>query len=183
VCDDGWWGKGIYVSYDAEYSGGYSEDGRLIVCVSLCGKVYNCVDRRDGGELEEGYDSHVAEDGSEWVLFESSQVLPLFVIEEKEQKYAHPTPGGGEKEPEPAPKPPKPKAPPKVEGFACPQCNKVFKTEVGRNCHMNNLGHSAAYATVCKFCMKKCKNGLALIQHVKDSKCEEKHGGKEWKTV
>lgn len=50
-----------------------SEDGKLIVCVCLCGKVYNCQDRRDGGQLEPGYDSHVAEEGEEWVLFESSQ--------------------------------------------------------------------------------------------------------------
>lgn len=79
----GWWGKGIYVSYDPEYSRGYSEDGRLIVCAVLLGKPYNCVQRRDGGALEDGYDSHIAEGGKEFVLFENESVLPMFVIDFK----------------------------------------------------------------------------------------------------
>jgi hypothetical protein len=87
--DSGWWGKGIYTSGDPNYASGYSGDGRVIVVAVLCGKVYNCVQRRDGGKLEPGYDSHVAEDGREWVLFESAQVLPLFVMENRNQEYSN----------------------------------------------------------------------------------------------
>ncbi len=80
----------IYTSHDPEYSSGYSEDGRLIVVAVLCGKVFNCVERRDGGQLEAGYDSHVAENGCEWVLFNAGQVLPLFVMESRD--YVPPPP-------------------------------------------------------------------------------------------
>jgi hypothetical protein len=62
------------------------------VLAVLCGKVYNCVERRDGGVLEPGYDSHVAEGGAEWVLFEASQVLPLFVIEARDEPPPSPPP-------------------------------------------------------------------------------------------
>jgi hypothetical protein len=79
--DSGWWGKGIYVSPDPDYAGGYAEGGKLIVVVVLLGKAYDCVKRRDGGILEPGYDSHIAEGGKEFVLFKNTQVLPLWVVD------------------------------------------------------------------------------------------------------
>jgi hypothetical protein len=34
----------------------------------------------DGGDLVQGYDSHVAEGGQEWVIFEPTQVLPCYLV-------------------------------------------------------------------------------------------------------
>ena len=58
----------------------------------LCGRVFNCTERRDGGILEPGFDSHAAENGSEWVLFESNQILPLFVTDNRNNPIDFPDP-------------------------------------------------------------------------------------------
>ncbi len=64
-----------------QYAMGYAEAGKLIVVAVLLGRSFEITQRRDGGECEVGYHSHIAENGQEWVLFESAQVLPLFVID------------------------------------------------------------------------------------------------------
>ncbi len=79
--DSGWWGKGIYSSYDPGYAAGYAEAGKLIVIAVLLGRPYRITERRDGGSCEPGFDSHIAEDGREYVCFHDDQVLPLFVID------------------------------------------------------------------------------------------------------
>ncbi len=63
--DEGWWGKGIYVSPVPSYAAGYAESGRLIVCSVLRGRVYRCGERMDGQACVVGYDSHEAEEGQE----------------------------------------------------------------------------------------------------------------------
>lgn len=79
--DSGWWGKGIYVSPTATYAKTYSDNGALIVCAVLRGRPFTCKERMDGQPCKEGFDSHEAEAGQEYVLFRGDQVCPLFVVE------------------------------------------------------------------------------------------------------
>ena len=88
--DSGWYGKGIYTSYDPNYAFGYAEAGRLIVCAALLGKTYNCTERMDGAPCMPGFDSHAAEGNQEFVLFKSSSLLPLWVIDTQPQKHVAP---------------------------------------------------------------------------------------------
>lgn len=79
--DNGWWGGGIYLSPDHSLSIGYCGGGRkLLICSVIMGRRYRVTERMDGGDLVEGYDSHVAEEGKEWVIFEPSQVLPCYLV-------------------------------------------------------------------------------------------------------
>lgn len=170
TCDTGWWGKGIYVSFDPDYSGGYAEDGRLIVCVALLGKVYHCAERRDGGILEPGFDSHVAENGLEWVLFENSQLLPLFLVERKDVEavpvlFVPPV------------APPAPPPLPLPLPHVCGQCLKAFATETAKACHQNNLYHFDVppLPLVCEHCLKRCKSHAGYVQHKLTKVCMEKN--------
>jgi len=82
--DSGWWGKGIYVSPMASYSLSYMRGNRGLFLVSvLMGKsaVLSQYERMDGQPVRPGYDSHIAENGNEFVLFDEAQVLPCYLIE------------------------------------------------------------------------------------------------------
>jgi len=82
VTDEGWYGKGIYLSPDAELSVDYCRGKLLLVCSVLMGNSFNCgMTRMDGQGLKEGYDSHIAEDGMEYVIFDEAQVLCCYVVE------------------------------------------------------------------------------------------------------
>jgi len=79
--DNGWWGKGIYLSPDPSLSIGYCRGGsKLLICSVLMGKTFNVNTRIDGQGLKDGYDSHTAESGAEWVIFDPGQVLPCYLI-------------------------------------------------------------------------------------------------------
>jgi hypothetical protein len=79
--DNGWWGKGIYLSPNASLSIGYCRgSSKLLICSVLMGKTYDARTRIDGQGLTSGYDSHTAENGAEWVIFDPSQVLPCYLI-------------------------------------------------------------------------------------------------------
>jgi len=79
--DNGWWGGGIYMSPDAGLSIGYCRGGkRLLICSVLMGKPYTVTQRMDGKGLQDGHDSHIACNGSEWVIFDPAQVLPCYLI-------------------------------------------------------------------------------------------------------
>jgi len=82
--DSGWWGKGIYVSPTASYSLSYMRGNRGLFLVSvLLGKTkeLHSHERMDGRTALEGYDTHIAENGYEYVLFDEAQVLPCYLIE------------------------------------------------------------------------------------------------------
>jgi len=82
--DSGWWGKGIYVSPTASYSVSYMRGNRGLFLVSiLLGKTVELGqhERMDGCPVKDGYDSHIAEYGQEYVLFDEGQVLPCYLIE------------------------------------------------------------------------------------------------------
>lgn len=53
----------------------------------LLGKKIRIYKRMDGQPCTPGYDSHIAEGGSEWVLFDEAQVLPCYVIEVKHKRW------------------------------------------------------------------------------------------------
>jgi diadenosine tetraphosphate (Ap4A) HIT family hydrolase len=79
--DNGWWGKGIYLSPDSSLSIGYCRGGsKLLICSVLMGRPYNVQARMDGQGLKEGYDSHIDLSGKEWVIFNPAQVLPCYLI-------------------------------------------------------------------------------------------------------
>jgi len=82
--DSGWWGKGIYVSPTASYSVGYMRGNKGLFLVSvLLGRTLELQqhERMDGQPVKDGYDSHIAEYGQEYVLFDEAQVLPCYLIE------------------------------------------------------------------------------------------------------
>lgn len=47
----------------------------------LLGKPKDITHRIDGQPCTPGYDSHIAQGGNEWVLFDEAQVLPCYLIE------------------------------------------------------------------------------------------------------
>eukprot|EP01119_Soliformovum_irregulare_P011711 TRINITY_DN2962_c0_g1_i1.p1 TRINITY_DN2962_c0_g1~~TRINITY_DN2962_c0_g1_i1.p1 ORF type:complete len:560 (+),score=137.88 TRINITY_DN2962_c0_g1_i1:29-1708(+) len=79
--DTGFYGKGIYLSPNPGLSIGYCRgSGKLLVCAVLMGRRLKLKAMCQGAALRKGFDSHVSPDGNEFVLFQASQVLPLFVI-------------------------------------------------------------------------------------------------------
>jgi hypothetical protein len=79
--DPGFYGRGIYLSPDAGMSISYCRGGgSLIVCAVLMGKAYKCPGIMMGAKLKSGFDSHISPCGSELILFDAAQVLPLYVI-------------------------------------------------------------------------------------------------------
>lgn len=75
-------GKGIYTSPDISYAGRYSQ-GKLIVCAVLLGKPYQFTGAAGSGSggCHEGFDSHIAAAGKEYVVFDSACCLPIFLLE------------------------------------------------------------------------------------------------------
>ena len=79
--DSGWWGKGIYLSPDANLSIGYCRDSnKLLICAVLMGRSYKCTGRLDGKPCQEGYDSHIDPSGKEWIVFDPAQVIPCYLV-------------------------------------------------------------------------------------------------------
>eukprot|EP01088_Endostelium_zonatum_P019541 TRINITY_DN6794_c0_g2_i1.p1 TRINITY_DN6794_c0_g2~~TRINITY_DN6794_c0_g2_i1.p1 ORF type:complete len:598 (-),score=118.29 TRINITY_DN6794_c0_g2_i1:48-1679(-) len=79
--DNGWWGKGIYLSPDASLSLGYSgTSNKLLVCAVLMGRSYKCTARMDGKPCVNGYNSHIDPSGKEWIVFSPSQVIPCYLV-------------------------------------------------------------------------------------------------------
>ena len=54
----------------------------MFVCMVMSGKWYPCP-QEDGCALQDGYDSHRSECQSEWVIFDSSAVVPIYLIRSK----------------------------------------------------------------------------------------------------
>lgn len=88
-------GRGTYTSPEPRYAMHYSDYTRqerrndfkipgqkLIVCAILMGRRFVCEfgERRGVETVEKGYDSHVSATGFEYVVFNSAQLLPLYVL-------------------------------------------------------------------------------------------------------
>eukprot|EP00052_Salpingoeca_macrocollata_P028388 m.274677 g.274677 ORF g.274677 m.274677 type:complete len:966 (+) comp22858_c1_seq4:1359-4256(+) len=79
--DNGWYGAGIYFSEFPETAQGYAGDNNsLLLSKVLVGKAYECPGRMDGKPLQAGHDSHRSPNRHEIVIFNSSQILPMFIV-------------------------------------------------------------------------------------------------------
>jgi len=79
--DTGYWGKGIYLSPNSQLSIGYCRGGKkLLICSVLMGKTFTVTARMDGKPIQDGYDSHTACSGQEWIIGNPAQVLPCYLI-------------------------------------------------------------------------------------------------------
>ncbi|KAI1325114.1 ADP-ribosylation [Xylariaceae sp. FL0255] len=89
------YGRGIYSSPSADFSLSYSgalchktEPNqffgiKLLVCATLMGRtaqVFRADNWRDQSRPYPGSDSHTANDGFEYIVFESAQIIPVYVI-------------------------------------------------------------------------------------------------------
>jgi hypothetical protein len=84
--DPGYFGRGIYHGFAADYAIHYAEyykkSDQILLSMVLPGRSYTV---KKGGEkygkaCEPGFDSHVSPESKEIVLFQSEQILPLFII-------------------------------------------------------------------------------------------------------
>ena len=86
------YGRGIYTSPDPRFSMSYSDvttpvdrhlpGQKLIVCAVLMGRRLTCGGGifRNWSSPSDGYDSHVSYTGFEHIVFNSDQLLPLYVL-------------------------------------------------------------------------------------------------------
>ncbi|KAJ3111322.1 hypothetical protein HK100_002724 [Physocladia obscura] len=102
--DQGYFGKGFYFSKYADYTFAYAhnnaarpikvgEKGTVIMFHVLLGKQFQVQDLKMGTSCEPGYDSHVSPKGCEWILFDSTQCLPVYVFEFIGESALHETIG------------------------------------------------------------------------------------------
>ena len=79
--DSGWYGAGIYFSFNTHTAVGYDK-GCLLLCELLRGKTYKltAVQRRDGEDCKAGYNSHTVEAGNEVVMFEMDSINPKYIV-------------------------------------------------------------------------------------------------------
>jgi hypothetical protein len=82
----GVWGLGIYCSPDVNVVQDFSED-TIIMCAVILGRRHTCQPRRveapnkyRNSPLKKGFDSHVTPSKKTWVVFDSSQIVPLCVL-------------------------------------------------------------------------------------------------------
>jgi len=89
------YGRGIYSSPSATFSLSYSNSGctrtraneyfglKLVVCATIMGRTRSMY-REDGWreheEAFEGADSHIANDGMEYIVFNRAQTIPVYVV-------------------------------------------------------------------------------------------------------
>ncbi|CAF4672033.1 unnamed protein product [Rotaria sp. Silwood1] len=86
ILDSGYFGRGIYQGFAADYAIHYAEtyknSDEIILSAVLPGHSYAV---KKGGEkfgrhCEPGFDSHISPEAKEIVLFKSAQILPMFII-------------------------------------------------------------------------------------------------------
>lgn len=68
LLDDGFFGKGIYLSFYADYAMFYSEERKsdqVLLSQVLPGKSFRCSGRMDGADCQKGYHSHYSPKGNE----------------------------------------------------------------------------------------------------------------------
>ena len=85
----GAYGAGLYFSEKAEVATGYTGNrvNQVLLCKLLIGKEYRIGGSRPSGPnpgnnapLQDGFDSHLVQDGNMVVIFDPDQVLPCYVV-------------------------------------------------------------------------------------------------------
>ena len=87
---------GIYFTRYADYALWYSderESDQVLLCKVITGKMFHCKGRMDGQGCQPGHDSHLSPKENEIIIFQTRQILPLYVVtfiakddEEREQE-------------------------------------------------------------------------------------------------
>jgi len=101
--DSGWFGRGIYLSRHADYVLAYytsgqdsvapvkaGDEGQLLMFDVLPGLPYRLRGTVTGCDLKAGYDSHVSPTEFEIVLFDSSRLVPRYLIDYRVTRAAGP---------------------------------------------------------------------------------------------
>jgi hypothetical protein len=103
--DDGRFGRGIYLTTDAEYAATYCKDPvkTFVLCLALPGNAYPTATELRGEPPRRGYQSHYVRlrDGQpglgaradELVVFQENQILPRYVIRATQRSVAQPASG------------------------------------------------------------------------------------------
>eukprot|EP01095_Lingulamoeba_sp_RSL-Kostka_P007993 TRINITY_DN2616_c1_g1_i3.p1 TRINITY_DN2616_c1_g1~~TRINITY_DN2616_c1_g1_i3.p1 ORF type:complete len:101 (-),score=17.66 TRINITY_DN2616_c1_g1_i3:154-456(-) len=79
--DDGWYGKGIYLSPEMCVARNYGDT--ILVCSVILGRKYRCWKIINGKPCKKGYDTHLNAHFNimrEYILFDPAQVLPCYLI-------------------------------------------------------------------------------------------------------
>ncbi|KAI9350082.1 hypothetical protein BDR26DRAFT_891409 [Obelidium mucronatum] len=90
--DKGYFGAGLYFSQYADYTFAYAHDstarpikagekGTVIMFNVLLGKTYRVQNLTLGASKMAGYDSHVSPKECEWIIFDNTQCVPVYVFE------------------------------------------------------------------------------------------------------
>ena len=92
ILDDGYFGKGIYHGFAADYailySAKYKKSDYIIMSKVLPGKIYEVKKggSKYGASCQHGYQSHISPEKKELVLFKAAQILPMFIIQFEKRK-------------------------------------------------------------------------------------------------
>jgi len=91
--DAGWYGRGIYLSPDLGMSLSYASRflSSTFVCLVLRGRV-SVVEYCEGCAKLDGVDSHSNALGTEWVIFNSAAVLPIYLLSARHTSLAYDLP-------------------------------------------------------------------------------------------
>jgi hypothetical protein len=73
------WGLGIYSSPRVETALNYGPQ-RILMCAVILGSIHRCSKMCPYQPPKSGSDSHMSPNSAEWVLFDSSQIVPLCVL-------------------------------------------------------------------------------------------------------
>ena len=73
------WGLGIYSTPRVETALSYGSN-RILMCAVILGSIHRCHKSGPYQPPKSGYDSHMSPNSVEWVLFDSSQIVPLCVL-------------------------------------------------------------------------------------------------------
>ena len=84
--DSGFFGKGIYTSPHPTKFKSYGDSSKVFICLSLPGRQYVTTKRITGRKLIDGYDSHCDGSKSEWVFFDTNQLLLCYLINSNSRK-------------------------------------------------------------------------------------------------
>lgn len=99
------YGCGIYSSPDPHLALCYAGEGvsdmnsvKLMICAVLMGKECIIPDGEEpwGGGCKDGFDSHISQDGKQYIVFHEAQILPCYVLHLMFRKHDESAPVGSQ---------------------------------------------------------------------------------------